>query len=267
MPSWLAELGEAPEAETTPPPSAEAEEDVEGEAPPWLTLSAPPADEARTAVLAQESENDLEMPSWLAELSEAPTAETDSTGLVEETETGMELETPSWMAGLPETPEATEASESLVEEVGTETEQDITAWLSEFPEMVETEEVTEESEAEAELEMPAWMSKLPEAAETEAEDELTAVEPTEKEALPAWLRELPQLWIPPGFAHGFCVTSEQALFAYKCTDGYHPETELGVSWDDPDIGIAWPITDPLLSDKDRAYPRLRDVPTERLPRR
>jgi dTDP-4-dehydrorhamnose 3,5-epimerase len=76
-----------------------------------------------------------------------------------------------------------------------------------------------------------------------------------------------QLWIPPGFAHGFCVTSEQALFAYKCTDGYHPETELGVSWDDPDIGIAWPITDPLLSDKDRAYPRLRDVPTERLPRR
>jgi dTDP-4-dehydrorhamnose 3,5-epimerase len=76
-----------------------------------------------------------------------------------------------------------------------------------------------------------------------------------------------QLWIPPGFAHGFCVTSERALFTYKCTDAYHPETELGVLWNDPDVGIVWPTAEPLLSDKDRAYPRLRDIPAERLPRK
>lgn len=74
-----------------------------------------------------------------------------------------------------------------------------------------------------------------------------------------------QLWIPAGFAHGFQVTSEVALFAYKCTDVYHPEAELGVRWDDPDLGIRWPVPDPLVSAKDRALPRLADVPRERLP--
>jgi dTDP-4-dehydrorhamnose 3,5-epimerase len=75
-----------------------------------------------------------------------------------------------------------------------------------------------------------------------------------------------QVYIPPGFAHGFCVTSETALVAYKCTDVYHPETEMGVLWNDPDVGIAWPAIEPCTSERDRAFPRLRDVPADRLPR-
>lgn len=74
-----------------------------------------------------------------------------------------------------------------------------------------------------------------------------------------------QLYVPPGFAHGFCVTGDTALFSYKCTDLYHAETELGVAWNDPDVGIHWPIGNPSLSDKDRANPFLRDIPEERLP--
>lgn len=64
------------------------------------------------------------------------------------------------------------------------------------------------------------------------------------------------LYVPPGFAHGFCVLSDAAEFTYKSTDFYAPEHERGVAWDDPDIGVTWPVTDPLLSDKDRAYPPL-----------
>ncbi|MCL5982719.1 MAG: dTDP-4-dehydrorhamnose 3,5-epimerase [Firmicutes bacterium] len=75
-----------------------------------------------------------------------------------------------------------------------------------------------------------------------------------------------QLYIPAGFAHGFCVTSETALFAYKCTDFYNPEAEGGIIWNDPDIGIAWPIDTPLLSEKDRNYPKLQELPPGRLPR-
>jgi dTDP-4-dehydrorhamnose 3,5-epimerase len=74
-----------------------------------------------------------------------------------------------------------------------------------------------------------------------------------------------QVYIPPGFAHGFCVVSEYALFSYKCTEAYHRETELGVAWNDPDIGIAWPITEPLLSAKDEKFPQLRDIAKDRLP--
>jgi len=75
-----------------------------------------------------------------------------------------------------------------------------------------------------------------------------------------------QLWIPPGFAHGFCVNSEYALFGYKCSDFYHPETELSVRWNDPDIGINWPLDGaPDLSVKDSVAPLLRDVPLDRLP--
>jgi dTDP-4-dehydrorhamnose 3,5-epimerase len=73
-----------------------------------------------------------------------------------------------------------------------------------------------------------------------------------------------QFYVPPGCAHGFCVTSETALFSYKCTDLYHPESEVSIPWDDPDIGIQWPISDPLLSEKDRLATRLRDLPTDRL---
>lgn len=74
-----------------------------------------------------------------------------------------------------------------------------------------------------------------------------------------------QLYVPPGFAHGFCVLSDRALFSYKCTDFYSAGDELGVQWNDPDIGIDWPITAPQLSKKDAANPRLRDIPRDELP--
>ena len=61
-----------------------------------------------------------------------------------------------------------------------------------------------------------------------------------------------QLWIPPGFAHGFCVTSDTAQVAYKCTDYYLPENEHTIRWDDAHIGIAWPVSAPVLSGKDAA---------------
>ena len=75
-----------------------------------------------------------------------------------------------------------------------------------------------------------------------------------------------QFYVPPGFAHGFCVLSERALFSYKCTDFYAAASELGVAWDDPEIGIDWPISAPTLSGKDQVNPRLKDIPAEKLPR-
>jgi dTDP-4-dehydrorhamnose 3,5-epimerase len=75
-----------------------------------------------------------------------------------------------------------------------------------------------------------------------------------------------QLWIPPGFAHGFCVTSETALFAYKCTNLYSVADEIGVAWNDPAIAIPWPVAAPQLSAKDSALPRLADIDRARLPR-
>ena len=74
-----------------------------------------------------------------------------------------------------------------------------------------------------------------------------------------------QLYVPPGFAHGFAVMSEAATVLYKCTDFYHPEDECGILWDDPDLAIPWPVTTPLLSDKDREYPKFGDLPPEKLP--
>lgn len=65
-----------------------------------------------------------------------------------------------------------------------------------------------------------------------------------------------QLYVPPGYAHGFCVLSEVADFSYKCTDYYHPEDEGGIAWDCPKVAINWPIAEPQLSDKDKAYPGL-----------
>jgi dTDP-4-dehydrorhamnose 3,5-epimerase len=73
-----------------------------------------------------------------------------------------------------------------------------------------------------------------------------------------------QLYIPKGFAHGFCVLSDTALFSYKCDDFYAPDCEAGILWSDPDLGIEWPVENPLLSAKDINYPRLKDVPRERL---
>jgi len=75
-----------------------------------------------------------------------------------------------------------------------------------------------------------------------------------------------QLWVPPGFAHGFCVISDTVYFAYKCSDLYAPEAEGGVIWNDPDIGIEWPLTDVELSTKDKEYPRLFEIARERLPK-
>jgi dTDP-4-dehydrorhamnose 3,5-epimerase len=65
-----------------------------------------------------------------------------------------------------------------------------------------------------------------------------------------------QAWIPPGFAHGFCVTSEVAEVEYKCTDFYDPPSERGLIWNDPEVGIVWPIQDPILSARDQKHPRL-----------
>jgi len=67
------------------------------------------------------------------------------------------------------------------------------------------------------------------------------------------------LWVPPGFAHGFCALSEVADLAYKCTELYDASGDRSIAWDDPDIGIAWPVSSPLLSVKDAAAPRLRDA--------
>ena len=74
-----------------------------------------------------------------------------------------------------------------------------------------------------------------------------------------------QLYIPPGFAHGFCVLSDEALLAYKCSEKYAAEAEIGVFWNDPDIGIVWPVESPILSEKDKLNPTLREIRKERLP--
>ncbi|WP_137971671.1 dTDP-4-dehydrorhamnose 3,5-epimerase [Pseudomonas sp. F(2018)] len=66
-----------------------------------------------------------------------------------------------------------------------------------------------------------------------------------------------QMWVPPGYAHGFCVLSDIADFEYKCTDLYFPEDEGGLMWNDPDVNIPWPIEAPQLSAKDQLNPSLR----------
>ena len=69
-----------------------------------------------------------------------------------------------------------------------------------------------------------------------------------------------QFYIPEGFAHGFYVMSDIAVFAYKCTDFYHPGDEGGMKWNDPEIGIEWPLDgEPLLSEKDRKWLGIRDT--------
>lgn len=68
-----------------------------------------------------------------------------------------------------------------------------------------------------------------------------------------------QLWIPPGYAHGFCVLSDVVDFVYKCTDYYHPEDEGGLAWNCPDVAIPWPIQQPRLSEKDQVYPDLKGL--------
>jgi dTDP-4-dehydrorhamnose 3,5-epimerase len=73
-----------------------------------------------------------------------------------------------------------------------------------------------------------------------------------------------QCYVPPGFAHGFCVVSEDAQVEYKCTDLYDPASEIGIAWNDPAIGIIWPVAEPLLSERDRRHPPLA-AHTDHLP--
>lgn len=72
-------------------------------------------------------------------------------------------------------------------------------------------------------------------------------------------------WIPEGFAHGFAVLSERATFTYLCTQTYDAHGDAGIRWDDPDLAVDWPLSEPLLSAKDQAAPLLREVPEDRLP--
>ena len=71
-----------------------------------------------------------------------------------------------------------------------------------------------------------------------------------------------QLYIPIGFGHGFCVTSEVADFVYKCSNYYDPATEAGIRFDDPAVGIEWPVSDPIVSERDRVAPTLAEVRAE-----
>ena len=68
-----------------------------------------------------------------------------------------------------------------------------------------------------------------------------------------------QLYVPPGCAHGFCVTSERAAFLYKCTDFYSPKDERGIIWNDPTLAISWPVSVPVLSLKDQAFPTFQTI--------
>lgn len=74
-----------------------------------------------------------------------------------------------------------------------------------------------------------------------------------------------QMYVPAGFAHGYCVLSETALFHYKCSGLYAPQHEMGVLWSDPDLGIEWPVKNPVVSEKDGKLPRLAEIPLEKLP--
>ena len=71
-----------------------------------------------------------------------------------------------------------------------------------------------------------------------------------------------QMLVPPGFAHGFCVLSEEADVHYKLSTYYDPAAEAGIAWDDPEVGVAWPIADPVVSERDRSAPRLAELADE-----
>ena len=74
-----------------------------------------------------------------------------------------------------------------------------------------------------------------------------------------------QVFIPEGFAHGFCVISDAVLFSYKCSDFYYPDDELGILWSDPDLAVDWPVAEPIISEKDKRLPHLSDISTDHLP--
>jgi dTDP-4-dehydrorhamnose 3,5-epimerase len=74
-----------------------------------------------------------------------------------------------------------------------------------------------------------------------------------------------QVFIPEGFAHGFCVLSKTALFMYKCSEYYIPEDEGGVRWNDSHLAIKWPVKNPVMSERDQCFSDLMDIPADRLP--
>jgi len=111
---------------------------------------------------------------------------------------------------------------------------------------------------------PQWQGKLVRALFGEIFDvavDIRADSPTYGEWFGVYLNHenKQQLYVPPGFAHGFCVTSDTADIAYKCTSDYQPAQDVGIRWNDPDIGINWPIDEPLLSKKDAKAPLLKDT--------
>jgi dTDP-4-dehydrorhamnose 3,5-epimerase len=68
-----------------------------------------------------------------------------------------------------------------------------------------------------------------------------------------------QLFVPAGFGHGFCVLSDEADVSYKLSSHFDPDTEAGIAWDDPEVGIEWPLADPITSERDRTAPRLAEI--------
>jgi len=112
---------------------------------------------------------------------------------------------------------------------------------------------------------PQWQGKLVRTVQGEIYDvavDIRAGSPTFGEWVGFYLNDenKQQLYVPEGFAHGFCVTSDTAEVVYKCTALYAPEQEGSVLWNDPEIGIDWPISEPSLSAKDKVGQLLRDVP-------
>jgi dTDP-4-dehydrorhamnose 3,5-epimerase len=75
-----------------------------------------------------------------------------------------------------------------------------------------------------------------------------------------------QLYVPPGFAHGFMALTDDLVFVYKCTDYYTPACERTICWNDPDVGVAWPAMTPVIAPKDSSAPRLAELPPDCLPR-
>lgn len=75
-----------------------------------------------------------------------------------------------------------------------------------------------------------------------------------------------QLYLPPGVAHGFCTLGEENEILYKCTDYHFPEDEAGVLWNDPDLGIQWPLANPVINPRDAAFPKLKNIDPACLPK-
>ena len=111
---------------------------------------------------------------------------------------------------------------------------------------------------------PSWQGKLVRAVAGEIFDVAVDIRP-ESPTFGQWYgvtlsgENKHQLYIPPGYAHGFCVLSETVDVTYKCTALYNPSEDAGIRWNDPDIGIDWPIGTPIVSDKDRNAPLLKDI--------